>query len=38
MEINVPNVKQTFNIEYRYYANNTIVHCIILLQSILLNI
>ena len=29
MEINVPNVKQTFNIEYRYYANNTIVHCII---------
>ena len=29
MEFNVPNVKQTFDIEYKYYANNTIVHCII---------
>lgn len=29
MEINVPNVKQTFDIEYKYYANNTVVHCII---------
>lgn len=29
MEFNVPNVKQSFNVEYKYYANNTIVHCII---------
>lgn len=29
MEFNVPNIKQSFNIEYKYYANNTVVHCII---------
>ena len=29
MEFNVPNVKQSFNVEYKYYANNTVVHCII---------
>ena len=29
MEFNVPNVKQGFNVEYKYYADNTIVHCII---------
>lgn len=29
MEFNVPNVKQSFNVEYKYYANNTVVRCII---------
>ena len=29
MEFNVPNVKQSFNVEYKYYVNNTIVQCII---------
>lgn len=27
--MSIPNVKQSFNFEYKYYANNTIVQCII---------